>query len=79
MPEPLPARKIAIAAGLLALQRDKKLTAWVDADMITIGPPVGDLLSACHAREHRRWITWQQAERLVTKPRYLEATTRRWA
>ena len=78
MHEPLPARKVEIAALLLALQRIGKLTVWIDADMITIGPPVGRNMSACHAREHRFWITWQQADRLVSKPKYLEATTRRW-
>lgn len=75
MPEPLPARKIAIAAGLVALQRDGLLTAWVDADMVRVGPPASPLVLPY---EHRRWITWEQAARLVNSKAYRENFTRRW-
>lgn len=75
MHEPMPARKMAIAAGLLALQRAGVLTAWVDADMIHVGPPASPLVLP---HEHRLWITWNQAERLVTRKAYRENFTRRW-
>jgi len=75
MPEPLPARKVAIAAGLLALQRAGKLTAWVDADIVRVGPPASPLVLP---HDHRKWITWEQAERLVRQKAYLENFTRGW-
>lgn len=75
MPEPLPARKVVIAAGLLALQRAGILTAWVDADTIRIGPPASPLVVP---HDHRKWITWEQAERLVGRKAYRENFTRRW-
>jgi hypothetical protein len=75
MPEPPAARKCAIAGGLLALQRAGELTVWVDADAVRIGPPAGPLVLP---HDHRRWITWQQAERLVRRKAYRESFTKAW-
>lgn len=70
--------KLAIAGVLAGLQRAGELTVWIDADIITIGPPVGRNMSASCAREHRKLITWQQAERIIRQKEYRERFTRRW-
>ena len=56
--------RYAVIAGLLALQRERKLRVWIDADRITVArwTELQD-----DVRDDRESKTWRQALDIVTR------------